>query len=235
VKAISPRKTRTRPEKFLIWYSRTEILLGCASLVVGGFYTRFTGNAVALYIGAALVGLGCWHLMRHVNPTRSVPDYRTDRLYVRLKERLSDGYSMAFDVPVDGERIDYLIIGSPGVFVIRGFEQRGEIEGTRTDETWRVTPPGGEEETMTVENPFVANDRAIETVRERLSDRLEVEPAIYNLVVALTQRLEGAVLDEPECLELGEVAGYIEERPLDTPLDLSQQRSIERALKLRSD
>lgn len=235
MKVYKPARAINSRDQLVLWVCRGELLLGSIVLFVGGFYVRTTGDYTWVLIGSTLLLLSLWHFLRDVDPPTYDRPYETDRLVVRLQRHLSDAYTLALDVPVGETKVDDLVIGSPGVFVIRRCDYRGEINGAKEDEFWTVRSPDGNESEQ-LPNPFRQNESACDVVRSTIKEEFRRDVPVYNLVVLMYQNVEGSVLDIPELCRLGKVAAFIEEKETptsgDATLSMDEEEDLEQALGL---
>lgn len=233
MRTFKPDNKYGTTNQFILWLSRTEILLGSGLLVVGGFYSRASGDYLMVSVGSVLLLLGCWHLYRDVKPPVSERQYQTDRVFLRLKDQLPEGYTLAFDLPVGDDVIDYLVVGDAGVFAMRRLDVRGTIRGSRESDTWEVDPPN-DENVQTLRNPIKDNEPVVREIRERLENQLDDVPPVHSLVVVTRGDVEVDEVDSDAPRRIGEIGTYILDRETGETLGLERQRSIERALGLPS-
>lgn len=233
MRIFKPATDNGSSNQFVLWLSRSEILIGSGLLVVGGFYSRVTGDYLMVSVGSVLLLLGCWHLYRDVKPPVSERPYETDRMYLILEEQLPKGYSLAFDVPVGDDLLDYLVVGDGGVFAIRRLDVRGEVSGARDSDTWQIDPPN-DGEVRTVRNPLTDNDTVVREIRQQLDEQMDTAPPVYGLVVVTGGTVNVDVPEDDAPRRMGEVGAFILDREDEAPLELDRQKSVERVLQLPS-
>lgn len=232
MKVYKPSRKSDAWDRIISLYSRGELIIGSFALFIGGFYYRVTNDLSLVVVGGVLVLLSLWHFVVDVEHEDGRSKYDTDRLYVRLKRQLPDGYSLGFDVPVDGKLVDYVVVGDPGVFLVHRLEERGELNGQRTDDHWTVIEE--ENGSRQINNPFELHRSTAGTVESWLEDGMDRDVPVYNVVVLMYRNVEGSILEIPAVCRLGEVSAYVASKEDDTAegWTLEESRAIEDVLGL---
>ncbi|MFB6355308.1 MAG: nuclease-related domain-containing protein [bacterium] len=196
----------------VVHVARLEILLGCGAMFAGGFIARVDGDYRWVVVGICLAVLGTIHLWRNTSTNSSVSEELTgtDRIIYKLEHQLSPQYTVFVNYPVHDNRIDALVVGPGGIFLARKVEWKGNIHGSREDQSWQVrdTETGDIRE---VPNPFDEYSDTVSRLRKMLANRedVDVPPEIYTLVVNMYHNVDGSSFEIPEFVRLGEFAQYI--------------------------
>lgn len=196
----APGRPREDPSRLVRVWSQTEILIGSALAMVGGFVLRGGGGYDTIVVGSSMILLGLFHLVRISGPSRSDGvDSPVSRLIIRLDQDLDAHYTLARDYPAGpAERIDLLVIGPGGWFGIELLDAKGTVDGTVEDDTWRRTPPGEEPDgdaAETIPNPVRALERKLATLTERIPEEIRDGLSPEPLVVPRYHRTGGSALE----------------------------------------
>lgn len=242
---ISPRvygpghkKEKSKVDRNLLGdFLRAEIILGGATMGVGGFYLRATDSYNIVVLGALLVTAGIVRLALTDFPTEEEKSaYPEDRLVFRLATGLSADYFLIknFNLP-GGETIDLLACGPGGIFVFGKLNLRGRLEGQADDEKW-THKPVEEQSAVAISNPFREINRLRSNLRKLLeeNDIQTGELNFHSCVVLMKHQVEGPALDHPRLLRLGEAIDYVHEAADRVSLYWETVNEIEDALKSRS-
>lgn len=193
-------------------FIQIEIVVGGMLSLVGGFYLRATDDYRLVIVGFSFLLLGLFRLSQRYNRLRESPGGNDgDRVLRRLKNGLSAEYTIAVDYPVQSDtRIDYLLLGPPGIMVLSAFTESGYIVGDRTTAEWTVKEEADTDDGRTVPNPIKSNQLTIRALEERLrnSDHiLQDDPK--NIIILMYNGSEGPVTEYDEVRRLGEAVRFI--------------------------
>lgn len=191
-----------------------------------------------MLIGGVLMILGLFRLWRRSNPINSAEE--KDRILMRLKTALDTDYTVVLDYEVNGLTIDYLVMGPPGIFVLRKLEQRGYIRGEKNAEEWQVYESQDDYEkgleARSISNPILDNKEVINKLRSSTNEPLlqNRNDQPVNLVVLTFNGVEGSVLDYSEVVKNSDLTGRIKDREGGrSELDWEKINDLERELSLR--
>ena len=179
--------------------SRIEFVIGGAMLAMGGFALRSTGGYDLIVIGCSLIALAAVHLylVSKKKLIKSRKSYSDDRILVRFRRELNADYSIAVDYPLDGDgRIDYLVVGPTGIFVIKKIQERGYVSGKSDSKHWEVESDKESSSSRRIENPLFKVDKHVKKIKSRLKAGSETLEKIQcrSAVVFTYHAVQGPVL-----------------------------------------
>lgn len=230
-----PREVKVE-HKLFHNFIRVEIIVGGGLIAAGGFALRATGTYEVLVIGGCLLAVGFFHLSRlDLESDLDQSAFPDDRLLFRVRTALSPDYFIALDYPLpDGGKIDTLVVGPQGAFVLKKLTLRGRLEPGADEQSWRHKPPS-EEDFREIDNPFRENQKLCSELRSFLSSSgiAPEEFTMHNCLVLMYHRVEGPLLEEDFLFRLGEVPGFIRDyQPSESErLNWEKVNELEAALK----
>lgn len=223
-------------KKFINKWIRFEFILGGALLALGGFVLRTTGGEGLLILGSGFLVIAAVRLFyRFQQEEKKKKQARgMDRILFRLKERLNPEYSIALSYPLgDNQKIDYLIAGPGGVFVVQRLEERGYFSGGKEEEYWLQKPAEEAKDKSKLANPILANRQKTNLLKQKLENCPPPLPTVKpeNCVTFTYHGVEGPVLEFPEIFKMDELCTHIRSSEETGRLDWETVKDIENYLK----
>ncbi|MFP4686715.1 MAG: NERD domain-containing protein [bacterium] len=185
--------------------SRVEFIIGGVMLAIGGFVLRQKNSYDLIVIGSVLLVLASIHfyfLYKQRESSRCSIS-RDDRLLNRLRRQLNSDYSVALDYPLSKEkRIDYLIMGPMGLYLVRRVNGRGQIKGGLADKKWQIQSSSGQQREL--KNPLPELENLVHLCKKHLQKNKE-KPGRVDVRAAVVfpfHNVEGALLDSKKVFSL---------------------------------
>ncbi len=225
--------------KFINKWIRFEFIIGGSMLALGGFVLRTTGSDDLLVLGGGFLVIAAIRLFSRFQQEekKKKKNRGMDRILFRLKERLTPEYSISLSYPVgENMRIDYLIVGPGGIFVVQRFEKKGYISGGAGEELWLQKSSEDDSQETKIENPVILNKKKINLLRKKLEDLPPPLPSIkpYNCITFTYHKVDGPVLEYPEIFKMDELCSYIRDCEKTARLDWETVKDLENYLDFES-
>ncbi|MGM0381123.1 MAG: nuclease-related domain-containing protein [bacterium] len=240
-RVFKPKKNtkEKKDSEFLDGWIRAEFIVGGALLAMGGFVLRSTNRYDLLILGGGLLIIAFIRLYFRFRAEEKVKQRNRDmdRILFRLREQLTPEYSIACSYPVkDNLRIDYLVVGPGGLFVVQRLEQRGYIEGKPEDEVWIQKSEKNSDSKNKMDNPIILNKEKIIHLKNILKELPPPYPSIKpeNCVTFTYHQVEGPVLDYPEIQLMNTLGRHIRNCEQPAPLNWEEIKDLEDYLNFDS-
>ncbi len=192
-------------------WTRLEFIIGGGMLAVGGFIMRERNSYDLIVLGFLFISLAIIHFYRIYNRSSGGPRIsENDRILTHMRRELNTDYSIAVDYPLaDSERIDYLLVGPPGLYILKKINVKGRLKGAVDSEKWLVETDGGEK--REIRNPLLQTGQSAEILERKLqkSERELSSVVVRDAVVFAFHAVEGELLNSERVFALDGIVPYL--------------------------
>jgi hypothetical protein len=189
---------------------RLEFIIGGGMLAVGGFIMRERNSYDLIVLGFVLISLATSHFYRIYNRSSTGPRIsENDRILTHMRRQLNTDYSIAVDYPLnESNRIDYLLVGPPGLYVVKRMKIKGRLEGDVDSEKWLVEDGGKKRE---ISNPLLKTGQTAEILEKKLQkNETELSSVVVrDAVVFAFHAVEGNPLRSDRVFALDGIVPYL--------------------------